>query len=57
MTTLYALIFFVSISGLYIFVYSKNQKTQKPDGIIPINEKCSSCNVDGCANKPKEDTL
>lgn len=55
MPVLNAILFFIAIAAIYITSYLINQRTKKPKGSIELNEKCSSCNVRGCAIKPKED--
>ncbi len=50
------LLFFLTLSFIYILSYYFNQKTKKPKGITIDKEKCLTCPHTGCGHKiDKED--
>jgi len=39
----------VAVVGIYVWSYSLNQKTEKPEGCEEVS--CSGCKVDNCVSK------
>jgi hypothetical protein len=44
-----AIVIILIIVGLYVWSYTLNEKTEKPEGCEDIS--CSGCKVDNCASK------
>ena len=52
---IYAVIFFMVMSGFYCIGYYYNHKTPKPKGCENLKESCNGCKITSCMNHPVHD--